>query len=56
VKGTDEFCRQVYVLAGQKELAVTFADTKLEAHRVLAAFEHSKTDEHRHDHDNGLGS
>jgi hypothetical protein len=54
VKGTEEFCRQVAVLAGQKELAVTFADPKLEAHRVIAGFEHARADEHGHDRDNGL--
>jgi pyruvate formate-lyase activating enzyme-like uncharacterized protein len=55
VKGTEEFCRQISDLAGQKGLAVTFADPKLEAHRVIAAFEQSRADEHNHDHDNGLG-
>ncbi|MCL2430453.1 MAG: relaxase/mobilization nuclease domain-containing protein, partial [Alphaproteobacteria bacterium] len=55
VTGTEEFCRQVAVLAGQKELAVTFADPKLEAHRVIAAFEPARTDEHGHGHDSGLG-
>jgi len=39
VRGTDEFRRQVAVLAGQKALAVTFADPKLEAKRVIAALQ-----------------
>jgi len=56
VKATEEFCRQIAMLAGQKEVAVSFADRKLEAHRVIAAFAHSRTDEHGHDHDNALGS
>jgi hypothetical protein len=55
VKGTEEFCRQIAVLAGQKELVVTFADPKLEAHRAIAAFERSKADEHGHGVEDGLG-
>jgi hypothetical protein len=39
VKGTEEFCTQVAVLAGQKELAVTFAAPKLEAQRVIVVFQ-----------------
>ena len=56
VKGTEEFCRQVAVLAGRKELAVTFADPKLEAHRVTAAFERLRVGEHSRGDDNGLAS
>jgi len=55
VKGMEEFCRQVVVLVGQKDLAVTFADPQLEAHRVIAAFEHSTADEHGYSVDDGLG-
>ena len=55
VKGTEEFCRQIAVLAGQKALAVTFSDPKLEARRVMAAFERVRSDERGHGRDNGLG-
>ena len=55
MKGMEEFCRQVVVLVGQKDLAVTFADPQLEAHRVIAAFEHSTADEHGYSVDDGLG-
>jgi hypothetical protein len=39
MKGTEEFRTQVAVLAGQKELAVTSADPKLEAQRVIVVFQ-----------------
>ena len=46
VRGTDAFREQVAVLAGDKDLAVSFADPKLEARRVLASFERAKGVEH----------
>jgi hypothetical protein len=42
VRGTDAFREQVAILAGDKDLAVSFADPKLEARRVLASFERTK--------------
>jgi hypothetical protein len=42
VRGTDAFREQVAVLAGDKDLAVSFADPKLEARRVFASFERTK--------------
>ena len=42
VRGTDVFREQVATLAGDKHLAVSFADPKLEARRVLASFERAK--------------
>jgi hypothetical protein len=51
VSGTEEFRAQVAMLAGQKELAVTFADPKLEAQRVVASFERSKGVDRSHDDD-----
>jgi hypothetical protein len=54
VRGTEEFRMQVALLAGQKELAVTFADPKLEAQRVIAAVERSKGVDRSNDRDSGL--
>jgi len=54
VEGTEEFCTRVAMLAGQKELAVTFADPKLEAQRVIAAFGRSKEIDRARDRDSGL--
>ncbi|MCW3476241.1 TraI/MobA(P) family conjugative relaxase [Limobrevibacterium gyesilva] len=54
VQGTDEFRAQVAVLAGQKDLAVTFADPKLEVLRVLAASERSKVVDRGRDPGNTL--
>ena len=42
VRGTEAFQEQVAILAGDKDLAVSFADPKLEARRVLASFERAK--------------
>ncbi len=42
VQGTDDFRAQVATLAGQEDLAITFADPTLEAKRVLTAFERTK--------------
>jgi hypothetical protein len=42
VQGTDDFRAQVATLAGQKDLAITFADPTLETQRVLAAFERTE--------------
>ena len=42
VQGTDDFRAQVATLAGQKDLAITFADPTLEAKRVLTVFERTK--------------
>jgi hypothetical protein len=54
VKGTAEFRSRVAMFAGQKELAVTFADPKLEAQRVIAAFERSKGIDHTQDRGSAL--
>jgi hypothetical protein len=54
VKGTDEFRAQVAALAGQKDLTVTFADPRLEAQRVVAAFERSNGIDRTHGAEDGL--
>jgi hypothetical protein len=46
VRGTEAFREQVAALAGDKDLAVSFADPKLEARRVFASFERAKGVEH----------
>ncbi len=51
VMGTDQFRTRVAMLAGQKQVAVTFADPKLEAPRVVAAFQLGAD----RDTDRGLG-
>jgi len=55
-EGNERILQAGRCVAGQKELAVTFADPKLEAHWVIAGFEHARADTHSHDHDydNGL--
>jgi Relaxase/Mobilisation nuclease domain/Large polyvalent protein-associated domain 7 len=54
VKGTEAFRDQLAMLAGQKELAVTFADPKLEARRVVATFERSTGIDRTQGQDSGL--
>jgi hypothetical protein len=54
VQGSDDFRAQVAVLAGEKDLTITFADPTLEARRVLAAFERTKGVDHGADRDNSL--
>ena len=54
VQGTDDFRAQVATLAGQKELAITFADPTLEAKRVLTAFERTKGVDRGADRGDGL--
>jgi hypothetical protein len=54
VKGTEAFRTQVAILAGQKDLAITFADPKLEARRVTTLFERSSEVDRGHDLAEGL--
>ena len=54
VRGTAEFRTQVAMLAGQKDVAVTFADPQLEAQRTIAALARSKGIDQTNDRDSGL--
>jgi hypothetical protein len=54
VQGTAEFRAKVATLAGQKDLAVSFADPKLEARCVLAAIERMRAAGRKHGRADGL--